>query len=369
MSARTKLLFREAWQQGAHLLGMRRVASALPTEAAVFLTRRCNSQCSMCDYWKQPRSQNELSLAQTCNLLDQLKELGVIVLSLSGEGEITLRQDLPEIIADAAKKNFLFSINSNLLNLPENVADAIAKYKPYQVTVGIDTLDEAKYKQIRGIAGGVGRIEKSIQKLLERGYRNVALGAIVLDRNLADLPGLAEYAKQHGLAGVRYTAFQPSGFSKEWNPEDLKEYRSAEYQRKLLLTIQQLIDMKGNGYPILNSKPYLKMIAQSYRTNCFFPVPCVSTWRRIHINSLGEVFLCQVREDKSKIGNLDEAPLRRLWHNEKALQFRDLADQQKCGGCWLSCYGETNLRFRPKYMWETLQNSLTRYRRIQGPSL
>ena len=248
------------------------------------------------------------------------------------------------------------------LNISQEVLKVFAKYKPYQVTVGIDTLNPEKYTLIRGIENGVEKVLSNIKKLQETGFSNIALGTVILYNNLEDCIDLAKYVTDHKLNGIRFTAFQPFGFGKKWPSEELYRYYNNEFQVKLKEIISTLIKMKMNGVPIINSIPYLNSIPDSFMNPHFFPVPCRIPNRRIHVYSNGDISLCQVMEKNAIIGNINNTSLHSSWHSNLARQIRDIVKKKKCGGCWLSCYQEMNLRFSAEYGYSVLTNSIKRYR-------
>jgi radical SAM protein with 4Fe4S-binding SPASM domain len=364
MNPKIKLLFREGIQYLEQFLAQRISYVPRPIEAALFLTKRCNSKCTMCNFWKYQDKEDELSTEHVMNMLDDLAESGILILSLSAEGELILRKDLLEIIKKAYQNKFLYSINSNFLTISDEVLKLFAKYQPYQITVGIDTLNSEKYTSIRGVENGVPRVLSNIKKLQEIGFSNIALGTVILYNNLEDLVELTNYVISQKLGGIRFTAFQPFGFGKKWSQEELDKYTNEEYQGKLKEVISSLIKLKKNGAPIINSIPYLKSIPDSFLKSSFFPVTCHVPWRRIHVFSNGEVSLCQVMEEKAVIGNIKEDSLKNLWYSKKANKVRKVVKNKVCGGCWLSCYAETNLRFSLHYGLTTNINILYRAYRI-----
>lgn len=364
MNGRNRLLFGEFAQLLRQPLAQLTPYTPPPFEAALLLTRRCNSRCSMCDHWQSSSFGDELSTSEVITCLDELKALGTPVLSLSGEGEITLRSDAPVILQACAERDFLFSLNSNLLHLPEPFARAVAQSAPYQLTVGMDTADAARYGAIRGIGDGFERVQRSIDKLHKHGYANIVVGTVILDSNLDDLMALVEFIQARGLKGIRFTAFQPSGFGKRWEQRELERYRSKSYRDHLHTTIEAIIAAKKGGAPILNSVPYLRMVTEHYAHSGFFPVPCRIPWRRLHIHPDGRVSLCVVMEEGGVIGSLRQSSLKQLWYSEAAYALRTGVRTRRCGGCWLSCYSETNLRLSARFALGGLANAAQRFMRL-----
>lgn len=92
-----------------------------PYSAQIEITLRCNARCPFCTVSILPESyiNNEMTTAQIKYLIDQLAELGVNTLSITG-GEPTLRKDLPEIVYYmGVEHNFINGITSNGLLLPK----------------------------------------------------------------------------------------------------------------------------------------------------------------------------------------------------------------------------------------------------------
>lgn len=364
MGLKGKLLKKELLQYLQQGIGGYLSYSPPPIEASLFLTNRCNSRCSMCDFWKNEESVDELTTDEILNILKQLHKMGVVILSLSAEGEITLRKDLG-IIMEYIHEKFLYSLNSNFLVLSDKMVDLINKYPPYQITVGLDTLDDDKYQKIRGIENGASKVLSNIKKLQISGYANIAIGSILLNNNMDDIAELVEYVRNSNLAGIRFTAFQHSGFGKAFDKNVVNSYCDKEYIQTLKNVVSDLLKKKKTGYSILNSRPYLEGVADSYLTPSYFPITCRAPKRRIHIYSNGGVSLCQVMGEKALVGNVREKPLKEIWYSESSKSVREVVKNKGCGGCWLSCYAETNLRFTVGTFVSTLQNSSTRFLKIK----
>lgn len=360
MSLKLNLLIKEILQYPKQALGGYFNYSPMPQEASLFLTDRCNSRCSMCDFWKNHGSDDELNTLEVLNVLKQLKEMGVIVLSLSAEGEITLRKDLEQIF-EYASKHFLYSLNTNMLVISDEMIDIIKKYPPYQITVGIDTINDGKYEKIRGIEGGASKVLRNIKRVQSAGYKNIAIGSVILNDNLDELIEITNFVKENNLLGIRFTAFQNSGFGKDIDQKIIESYKDDKYLEKVDLAINRFIELKKNGYPILNSFPYLKGVSDSYRIANYFPITCRTPKRRVHVYSNGNVTLCQVMGKRAFVGNVRKATIKKIWKSEIANNVRKTVRNKGCGGCWLSCYAESNLRFSSYGFMDGIKNSFKRY--------
>src|SRR3989304_10440354 len=84
--------------------GLIRFAAIAPDWAEVRVTEGCNSRCTTCCAWRNPR-ENELTTAELIDAERQLKAIGVKVVRFSG-GESLLRPDLPEIVRESRDLGF-----------------------------------------------------------------------------------------------------------------------------------------------------------------------------------------------------------------------------------------------------------------------
>lgn len=321
-----------------------------PSVAGFNLTKRCNSRCQMCHFWKRSvNPDSELTSEEIFQTLRELRQLGVQFVSYAAEGEIFTRKDILDIFRMTEKLGLDFAINTNGLSIPDEFIKDIPWLRPYSIILGVDTADPENYAQIRGIPDGLGRVLTSIQKLKSAGYHTISIGAVVLDNNLDQLLGLAELARREKLSAVRFTAFSPRGFGVKWNGEALERYTSQTYLKKLRVVIDQLIQHKRKYGIIRNSRYYLKEIPKFYESGFRrFPYPCMAGYYNVQIMANGDVLICSVTSYKGPsavIGNVKKDSLVDLWKSQKAAHERLKVKRRLCPVCWLSCYAENNMRF------------------------
>ncbi|MCC7573821.1 MAG: radical SAM protein [Candidatus Methanofastidiosum sp.] len=114
------------------------------------LTRRCNSICPMCSIWKTPsKLKEELTLEEIESIFKDLKSYGAKHVFIQG-GEPLLRKDILQIIETLINIGLNPTLITNGLLLNEEIASKIAKLK-CNVSISLDSLDEKKYKKIRGV--------------------------------------------------------------------------------------------------------------------------------------------------------------------------------------------------------------------------
>ena len=96
----------------------------VPELVGVEITNRCNLHCQHCFNCSGEGSVQELSLADLLNLFDQVQEMGLTSIRLSG-GEPTLHPDFSAIVAQANRRGLRVSINTHGV-YPEGLRRQIA---------------------------------------------------------------------------------------------------------------------------------------------------------------------------------------------------------------------------------------------------
>ena len=130
--------------------------------------------------------------------------------------------------------------------------------------------------------------------------------------------------------------------------------------------IEKLIALKRKTGIVKNSEAYLRRVTSFYKDQKgYFPTPCLQGSNRIEIDAYGNVTLCSFVNEA--LGNLVSQDMEEIWESEKHRQARDDAYNGNCPKCFLSCYGEENLRLSPGAFFPTLENSIQRGVRLLGP--
>src|SRR5215813_6510192 len=104
-------------------MGAKALRLGIPLGAQLDLTYRCNERCVHC--YLDHDDHGEMTLAEIKDLLDQLADAGVFLLTISG-GEIFLRPDLFEILEHARKLLFSVKIKTNGILIRESQARQLA---------------------------------------------------------------------------------------------------------------------------------------------------------------------------------------------------------------------------------------------------
>jgi MoaA/NifB/PqqE/SkfB family radical SAM enzyme len=313
-----------------------------PTIAGLFLTKRCNSRCTICEYWKNKDYSEDLTASQWAGVLIDLKSLGVKVINFTADGEIFTREDSFEIMDQAKKLGFMITINTNGLVL-NNFIQQIIELDPLQIQISLDVFDDASYKIIRGIPDGFTIVKNNIMSLKKAGFKKISIGSVATRHNIEALIALQKFCIQNGFV-YRLTAFQFEGFGVD--NRKIKE----SYQDKYFLDSLSAVINELSKYPINNTQYYLKSMADYYVRDKYHPLNCIVGYYKIFILPNGDVSLCNIMHEKSVTGNIKENTLSNIWFSKRSNEIRQKIKNKKCPSCWLSCFAEDNIRFSPLFL-------------------
>jgi len=333
-----------------------------PSIVQFSLTNQCNSKCSMCNFWKEKKNPKELSFGEIKQILNELKSFGIQKISYTANGELLTRKDIMDILQYTRSLNIDFAINTNGLLIINAFAKQLGALKPYNVIIGLDTMDDTLYQKIRGIKDGVKQVKKAIERLKSNGVQTITIGAVITKDNIDHLLDIAEYVKKENLSGLRFTALQFRGFDKKWSQDGMNDYTSDIFLYKLKEQIKKLLAFQKKYGVITNLPPYLEQLPDYYRDHRnFHPLFCVTGFYILKIQPQGEISLCPLCGNSAIIGNIRKDRIENAWHSEKARKIRKNISQKKCVHCWLSCHAEANIRFTPRYFFPGNFQVMNRY--------
>ncbi|MBI2952676.1 MAG: radical SAM protein [Chloroflexi bacterium] len=254
------------------------------------LTYRCNQSCSHCYLDVLPCHagvSGELTTAECLRVLDELAELGVLNLTLSG-GEIFARRDFFEIAEYARARRFLLRLFTNGALVDAHTADRIAALHPYAVELSVYSAGADRHDEITRSRHSFEHTIGTLRLLRERGVRTV-MKTPLMRENIHEFHTLQELARDLG-AQFRYaTTITPK------DDGDLSPLRHKLTYDDLLWLFEQTLDPKdwvGRAVPTDSCR-------------------CSVGQNALSIDPYGNVFPCvQVRE---RAGNVRADSLRRIW--------------------------------------------------------
>ncbi len=293
------------------------ISNVLGLRAPLFcghkLTYNCNLKCKMCPFWK--RANRDLSLKQEKAILKRIYDSGACAIAFEG-GEPLLRKDLSEILSFSRSLPLQTSLVTNG-TLLESKIDEIAPYINGAIYVSLDGLEKT-HDTIRGVSGC---FKKTIQGITAASKKvPVIINTTIMKDNINEIEDLVKLAK---------------GFNAKISVAIAHEYYETEAltpdRLKIREITQKLVELKKNGYPLINSVGYFGVIAKEKKWIC-------KPWTTINVSPEGYLVLpCYVRNEYAKTISVFDTSIK------TAISDFNWEGIQNCQKCSLHCYVEPSL--------------------------
>jgi radical SAM protein with 4Fe4S-binding SPASM domain len=279
------------------------------------LTYRCNEKCTHCYldvFAPNAKVPGELSTEECFRVLDELAELGVLNLTLTG-GEAFTRRDFFEIARYARQKRFLLRLFTNGILINERLADRIAELHPYAVELSLYGADAETHDGITLVRRSFELTVRAFRLLRERGIRTV-MKTPLMHENVRQIHELEALADELG-AQFRYDT--------TITPKD-----------------------NGSLSPLMHRLTYddlVWLLRETANVEAFKPSPgtpdqrtCGIALNALVIDPYGNVFPCV--QTRMAAGNLRVQPLKTIWETSPVwteLGDLTLGNLPVCGTCEL----------------------------------
>jgi len=311
----------------------------MPNYLIFHVTSICNSKCITCFNWKNLNKKDELTLAEIEKISKHMTHIEYLTL---GGGEPFLRKDLSEICKVFYTNNSVraFSIPTNGLSpdVVKKTTEEILKGCPdalVRVSLSIDGIGEL-HDHIRGIKGNFEKIWETHNSLqdLKKDYKNLGILAATTfcKHNQDKAIEIYRYIKkemkidQYNINYIRGDARNPIMKDVDIEKyEELINYIEINMTQKDNTYIDRLLDL----LPILTRREVLRTLRSEERI-----YECHAGRRMIVIDSFGNVFPCEMLDEK--LGNLRDYDydLKKILELENTRRLLKFIKDKKCNCTW-----------------------------------
>lgn len=189
------------------------MAHYTPTQVLIETTNRCNLNCGHCLLCAGEPLHDELPASQFIPIINQLHELGVKRLHLSG-GEVLTKKGW-EKMADFSNERFYSGILTNGILVTEEIADKMTAYR--EIHVSLYGIDAETHERITGVKGSFNSALRAISLLTERDIF-VGVSVLMVPFNVYQLEDMVQVAISFKCKIVRVGIVSPVGRAQtgEW---------------------------------------------------------------------------------------------------------------------------------------------------------
>ena len=184
----------------------------------ISVTDRCNLRCEYCmpeDHYQWLPREDILNFEELSQLVDVFLAQGVSRYRITG-GEPLLRRDLPDLIAQLAKKPGVddLALTTNGILLPQH-AHALQRAGLHRLTISLDTLQPALFKRLTR-QDKLTETLAGVEAAAQAGFDSVKLNVVVMrGQNDAELPDLLRFARERSME-VRFIEYMDVGGATQW---------------------------------------------------------------------------------------------------------------------------------------------------------
>lgn len=356
--------------------GYARIAEAfvtrrVPVYAHYGITHRCNLTCKMCGIWRYGNRKEELELPEIRMMAQRMARLGVVQLSIGGGEPYAC-----EYLEDAAKEFAEAGLNVRVLTNGVGVSeDRIKKTIDNGVrnfSISLDSLYPARFDYICEKDGSWNEAVKTmttVAKHLTGTNGMPTINCVVSNLNLEELPSIVHFARDIGF----HVSFLPvellpdaKAGQRNWEGRFIR-YRpemglnstddAGAVRSRIDEAYDTIIAMKNEGWPILNSTPYLEASRMYLKTGRFPAEGCDAGRLYFSVSPNGQFAICHRTVHQHK--HILDPDFENYFHSLDYERKRML-EAGSCEGCMRACWIDTSFMFRTiEGFFETARNVLT----------
>jgi radical SAM protein with 4Fe4S-binding SPASM domain len=322
------------------------------TDMKLYLTRRCNLRCVMCNAWAEEQDgHDELSAGEVLSVIDQARALGLANLKLFG-GEPMLRRDLEVIVEHAAMLGVRCTLITNGTLLTGQRARRLVEAGLAQLDLSLDAGDPGLHDAIRGAPGTWRRAMQGLQavQVAARALKRrvvIRVNAVVMRANYRGLPEMVGQLASLAVDEITLNPVVPQAASRrEPAPQVVLEPADITvYNTKVAAAIAgqapayRLSKSRDCLYLYGTSRQDIEHASQGRYVDRLGVTCCFKPWYYVVVRENGDVVGCNtVKHPTARIGNVREASLEELWRSEKYRTFRSGCKPPRFAGCARCCY-------------------------------
>ena len=305
-------------------MGERALRLGVPFSAQLDLTYRCNEQCVHC--YLDHDDHGEMTTAEIKNLLKEMAEAGVFILTFSG-GEIFLRKDFFEILECARSLTFCIKLKTNAVLIREAQAARLRDLGVQSVQISIYSHRPEVHDAITKVKGSLRRAIDAIRFLKSQGLK-VIMANVLMAGNMQDYHGVRALAEE---LGAEYT-LDPTITPMMDGDRSILDLNAGESALRELFRDEMFV---GNAEEFCAPPP--PPDAESLSS-----LPCSAGHTACYISPYGEFYPCV--QFPLSCGNVRQQRFIDIWRDSEQLKEVRSIRLKDLSGCSQCAHGSTCTR-------------------------
>ncbi len=283
-----------------------------PLAAMIEVADRCNEACVHC--YQAHGEKGELTTEEWKRILDELADMGVFLLTISG-GEATLRKDLFELIEHARARSFAVNLYTNGITITREVAARLAALGVMEVQISLYSHEPAVHDGVTQVPGSFERSVAAARHLRDHGV-GVVLKSPLMSMNADAVDEYVDFVQGLGVDYQLDPGFVEPRENGDATPE---QYRMDDAH---FVSVQRHPRLAGSS---LARESFTRPLDKSV---------CGACSGGVHIEANGEMRPCTMLQ--VPVGHAVRDGVREAWEHDPAatdIRATTWADLPGCRDC------------------------------------
>jgi radical SAM protein with 4Fe4S-binding SPASM domain len=285
-----------------------------PSRVYIDVTNACPLRCLHCCSLSGEAWDDELTLAEIKDIIEQARDMAVKNLVISG-GEPMLRRDLFDILEWGRAHDLGITLLTSGMLIDERSARSFAELG-IRVKISVDGVSAETHDFLRG-SGHFDRMVEALIIIKEASVADRSVHFTIHQKNAAEILELSEFLPALGIRNLVVGTIKPSGRAKAQEslliPPAMYPYikqKINELSRCGTVNIQSFTDRDWEGFG------------------------CAATCNKFGITARGRATTCVFFGDEFLGGSIREQSLEKLWEDYRArdVMFRPNDHCRACPG-------------------------------------
>jgi MoaA/NifB/PqqE/SkfB family radical SAM enzyme len=255
-------------------------------KAQLELTYRCNLHCRHCytdPYNSKDFFPRELTLVEIHRLLDEMQEIGIVWLNLTG-GDIFMHPQFFEIYEAAVRKGFLLQLYTNGTLFTKAAIDRLRHMPPFTIDISCHSVTESSFDWFTQVPGSFHAFVRGLEMLRASGLP-FTLKTKAMNWNKDEIPAIRQFVESFG---------QEFGFTTSLSPRLNGDLSSLAYR----VAPDEVVALHGDRPAADGDEDRcgLSTVLLTPTTDRLYRCGCGTD--TIHINAWGELGTCTLQYEK-----------------------------------------------------------------------
>ncbi|MGH7206011.1 MAG: radical SAM protein [Nitrospiraceae bacterium] len=290
-------------------------------KAQLELTYRCNLHCVHCytdPYNDRQFFPRELSLGEIKRILDEMADLEILYLNLTG-GEIFTHPNFFDIYNYAYRKGLLLMLYTNGTIFTQAIIERLKQYPPFSIDISCHSVNEEAFDRFTQVPGSFRQFLKGMELLRPSGLP-FCFKTKAMNWNKDELPQIRRFVESFG---------QSFGFTTSLSPRLNGDLSSLTY-RLAPEEVRALEDREN--YSVHDEEPCQELIGRALSPPPEHLYRCGCATNAIHISAWGELGTCTLQyENRASLRDYSlRDAIRKVFAEVRARRY---TTDSPCGTC------------------------------------